>query len=92
MNLSKKWDLGIDPDVLKSLRKTPRFDAERILQIIRSLPYDPYFGDVKKMKGEENVWRRRIGNYRIFYKLKNLEMVILVFRLERRTSSTYAKR
>ena len=56
---------------------------------IRLLPYDPYFGDIKKMKGEENTWRRRTGAYRIFYKLRIAEKIILVFRVERRTSKTY---
>jgi len=41
------------------------------------------------MKGEENVWRRRIGAYRIFYKIRVSEKIILVFKLERRTSKTY---
>jgi len=41
------------------------------------------------MKGEENVWRRRVGAYRIFYELISKEKTINVFRVERRTSKTY---
>lgn len=40
-------------------------------------------------EAEENSWRRRVGNYRIFYKIYIATKVILVFRIERRTSSTY---
>ena len=67
----------------------PRFDAEAILKVIKLLPVDPYFGDIQKMKGEENSWRRRVGSYRIFYKLKIEAEIILVFRSDRRTSKTY---
>lgn len=89
MGLSENWDLQIDPGVFKTLRKIPRHDAETLLVIIRLLPTDPYFGDVQKMKGEKGTWRRRVGAYRIFYKMKTAEKILLVFRVERRTSKTY---
>jgi len=85
----ESWDLQIDPGVFKVLKKFPRKDVEAILYAIRLFPIDPYFGDIQKMKGEENSWRRRIGSYRIFYKIKIPSKIILVFRLERRTSVTY---
>lgn len=89
MNLSKNWDLRTDLDVLKVLQKIPRENAEKILKIIKLLPVNPYFGDIQKMRGEEGVWRRCIGSYRLFYKIKKESNIILVFRLERRTSNTY---
>lgn len=89
MNLSKNWDLHIDPSVLKILKKIPQHDAENLLIAVRLLPENPYFGDIQKMKGEQSAWRRRIGSYRIFYQIKSEERIILVFRLERRASKTY---
>lgn len=89
MHLSENWDLQIDPGVFKTLRKIPRHDAEALLAVVRLLSADPYFGDIQKMKGEENTWRRRSGAYRIFYKIKVSEKTLLVFRIERRTSKTY---
>lgn len=89
MDLSKNWDLEIDPNIFKTLRKIPQRDAEGILEVIRLLPANPYFGDIQKMKGEENAWRRRIGSYRIFYKIMVSERVVLVFDFDRRTSKTY---
>lgn len=89
MDLPKGWDLQIDSSVFKTLKKIPRQNAEVILNVIRLLPLNPYFGDIQKMKGENNAWRRRIGSYRIFYKIKIAERAILVFHLKRRTSNTY---
>lgn len=89
MNSSKSWDLQVDPSVFKNFKKLPRYDAEVLLNVIRLLPANPYFGDIQKMKGENYAWRRRVGSYRIFYKLKVSEKVVLVFNLERRTSKTY---
>ena len=89
MSSSVSLDLQIDSGVFKVLKKIPRHDAEAISGVIRFLPFNPYYGDIQKMKGEENVWRRRVGTYRIFYKIKISEKIILVFKLERRTSKTY---
>ena len=89
MNLSRNWDLQIDSAVCKTLKKIPRYDSEKILGVIKLLPINPYFGDIQKMKGERNSWRRRVGSYRIFFKIKIEESTILVFKLERRESKTY---
>lgn len=89
MKLPENWDLKIDPDVFKVLKKIPRYNAEAILKVVGLLPLDIYFGDIQKIKGEQDVWRRRIGSYRIFYKIKMAEKVILIFHIERRNSKTY---
>ena len=89
MNLQKNWDLQIDHNILKTLQRIPRNDVQKILEVIKLLPIDPYFGDIQKMKGTEHVWRRRVGVYRIFYNLKITEKIIIVFHCERRKSKTY---
>ena len=51
--------------------------------------FSPYIGDIEKIKGESNLWRRRIGAYRVFYEIKQEERIVHVFWVERRTSKTY---
>ena len=75
--------------VYKEIAKFPESESGRILKAIENLPLDPYFGDIEKMKDETNTWRRRIGNYRIFYDIIFETGVIYVFHIERRTSKTY---
>jgi len=89
MNLDVNWKLRIREKVYKDLKKFPQKDQERIFRVIEQLPLKPYSGDIEKMKGEENIWRRRVGAYRIFYEIISQERVIHVFRVERRTSKTY---
>ena len=89
MSSKENWVLKIDPGVFKTLKKLPRKDSERLIFIIEALASNPFSGDIQKLEGEENVWRRRIGAYRIFYEIYSFEKIILVFRLERRTTKTY---
>ena len=89
MNSRENWDLQVDPAVFKFLKKIPKGYVAAILEVIKFLPANPYFGDIQKMKGGGEVWRRRVGAYRIFYKVKTSEKVILVFSVERRGSKIY---
>lgn len=89
MNLKKNWVLKIDRDVYKDLLRFHKDYAKKILNIIENLPSDPYFGDIKKIKGEKFLWRRRVGSYRIFYDLYPNENLIYALWVERRTSKTY---
>jgi len=89
MNSNKNWVLQIDDSVFKFLARIPRQDGERILQAIQDLPKDPFRGDIQKMKGEINIWRRRVGSYRFRYELISDEKIIHVFLAERRDSKSY---
>jgi mRNA-degrading endonuclease RelE of RelBE toxin-antitoxin system len=31
------------------------------------LAEDPFSGDIIKLEGAENRWRRRVGSYRVFF-------------------------
>ncbi len=89
MSLEENWILQIDPSLIKSLKRLPQKDGRRILSVIESLSSDPFAGDIQKMKGEDNVWRRRIGSYRIFYEVVLKKKIVHVYHVERRTSTTY---
>ena len=83
------WELRIDGFVKKQLKKLPRQDAGRIFSIIQSLVTNPYAGDIEKMQGERDTWRRRVGVYRIIYEIDVKKKIIIVADVRRRTSKTY---
>ncbi len=90
MNSSAGWILRIRDSVWKYLAPFPRKYREKIVAIIeRELPLNPYAGDIEKLEGKEDVWRRRVGAYRIFYEIRPRKRTIYVFRVERRSSKTY---
>lgn len=90
MNLNADWQLRIRDRIWKDVAKFPGKDRERIIRVIeRGIIFNSYSGDIEKMKGEENSWRRRVGVYRIFYEVIAHEKIIYIFHIERRTSKTY---
>lgn len=89
MSLSANWQLEVRDKVWKDIAGFPGADQKMIVRALDILVLNPLSGDIQKMKGEENTWRRRVGAYRIFYELRSGEKIIYVFRIERRTSKTY---
>lgn len=90
MNSNADWKLKIRDRIWKDLARFPGKDRERIVEVIeKEIILNPYLGDTEKMNGEENIWRRRVGAYRIFYEFIPKTKIIYVFRVERRTSKTY---
>ena len=86
---NKIWRLDVDASVRKKMQRIPVVDADAIEAAIDRMSLDPYRGDVEKMKGEENAWRRRVRAYRLFLRIYPGLRRVFVYKLERRTSTTY---
>lgn len=59
----------------KFIDKLPKNDRVRIAKAIQSLPAGE---DIKKLKNHDNLFRLRVGSYRIIYEVKNNELVVVV--------------
>lgn len=69
--------------VRKDFRKIPERDANKILKEIQLLSEDPLPIHSKKLKGEE-LFRIRIGSYRVIYSIKDNKMIIAVVKVGHR--------
>ena len=50
---------------------------------------NPLQGDVRKLQGGEEGYRRRVGDWRIFFDVYPEEHRVVVTAIERRISTTY---
>jgi mRNA-degrading endonuclease RelE of RelBE toxin-antitoxin system len=81
------WELLVTKSAKKELANLPNHDQIRIERTLDAIQIDPFDGDIKRL--QPPAWRRRIGNYRIFYDLHVEQHLIVVTAIERRTSTTY---
>ena len=81
------WQLLVTKSARKELAKLPNPDQVRLERALDALQSDPFSGDIKRLQPLK--WRRRVGNYRIFYDLLLEEQLIVVTAIKRRTSTTY---
>ncbi|MBI2669895.1 MAG: type II toxin-antitoxin system RelE/ParE family toxin [Candidatus Yanofskybacteria bacterium] len=83
------WKVIIDPSVAKGLKKINRTDRYYIKGAIDEMNLNPYTGDIRNITGQTNIWRKRVGAYRIFYEINLSLKIVHIFKIERRTSTTY---
>jgi mRNA interferase RelE/StbE len=81
------YQLKLLSGIEKQLRRFPSSDRVRVVQAMRSL------GDAPRPSGSthllENLYRIRVGNYRILYAVFDTELVVLICKVARRTEVTY---
>ena len=52
-----------------------------VYPILRGNPH--YGGNIKKLKGEyKEIYRFRIGNYRLFYKIDEADLLVFIINIE----------
>lgn len=83
------WQILVTKSASKQVKRFPKKDSLRIEQTIDEMGDNPFFGDIQKIEGEENTWRKRVGNYRIKYIVEIDKRLIYIFEIKRRTSNTY---
>lgn len=71
------------PSAAKVLSKLETPVRRRIARRIDRLAQDPR-GDAVKLRGADDVWRARAGDYRILYEVEDDRLVILVIKVGHR--------
>jgi len=72
------FEILYKPSTEKDLSLLPRSARERILSAIGRLVVDPFPSQSVKLKGAEQLYRLRIGNYRVIYKVEPTAKRIIV--------------
>jgi len=81
----KKWTVNkISNSVRKEIENLDLKLQEEIIKNFECLEYNPFLGDVKKVKGKKNIYRKRIGEYRFYFKtipqLNNIHILLFNYR------------
>jgi len=77
-----KIELKREPE--KFIRKQSRKIQIQLISALRKLQKDPRPRQAKKLSGLDELYRIRVGNYRIVYTIRNKILIILVLRIAHR--------
>lgn len=69
------YRIVIERPAMKFLLKQPQEQRERILKAIQGLPD---VGDIKPMSGHKDIYRLRVGSYRVIYTVENDLLIVRV--------------
>ena len=77
------FEIVFKSSVRRDFRGIPPEDAKRILSVIDDLAHTPVPPAARKLAGHE-VWRIRIGRYRVLYEIARDEVIITIIKVGHR--------
>ena len=79
-----KYKIEISSTAERQLKKINREDQIRILRSISLLAQNPRPDGCRKFKGYKDVYRIRIGNYRVIYEIDGTKIVVTIIKIGHR--------
>jgi len=79
------YSISIKPSALKELSRLPKAIVKKTEKAIDALAKEPRPVGVKKLKGiEEDLYRIRVGDYRIIYSIEDEIKIIDILKIGHR--------
>ena len=79
-----KYRVEVTRTAERQLGKLPKLDQVRVVKVIFELASDPFPKGSRKLTGYEDVYRIRIGRYRILYSVSQKTLIIIVLKVGHR--------
>ena len=79
-----RYRIELKPSAAKSLDRLPVDLQKRIVRAVELLAGNPRPPGVVKMAGDDNLWRVRVGDFRIVYEIHDDILLVLVLRIGHR--------
>jgi mRNA interferase RelE/StbE len=79
------YAVELKPSARKELESLPDTVLTRVIRKIESLARDPRPAGCKKLKGYNDTWRVRIGDWRIVYIVNDAARLVSVTRVAHRS-------
>lgn len=80
----QRYRIELKPSAAKALAGIPHPDRLRIARRIDALAGDPRPAGAVKLAGEDELYRVRVGDYRIVYQIQDRVLMVLVVRIGHR--------
>jgi mRNA interferase RelE/StbE len=75
------YRIEVTPRAQKDLKALPIRDRQRVADQIDALKTNPRPQNCKKLKGREDFYRIRAGDYRVVYRVEDKVLLILFVRI-----------
>ena len=77
----RRYRIEFAKPAVKQFQDLPRDAQERIAPHINALAETPRPRGVKKLKGQDDQYRIRVGDYRVIYTIQDERLIVLVIRI-----------
>lgn len=77
----KVYRIEVTPRAQKDLKALPTRERQRVAEQIDALKIDPRPTGSRKLRGREDFYRIRAGDYRVVYQIEDEVLLILIVRV-----------
>ncbi len=78
------YSIEISRTAEKQLERLPRDEQQRVATAITALGLDPYPPGSRKLTGYDDIFRIRIGRYRVLYSVAAQKLLIIILKIGHR--------
>lgn len=78
------FDIEVSRTAEKQIKKLGREDQIRVLRTIRGLADEPRPRGCRKLRGYDDIFRIRVGTYRVIYSVDEGRIVIVILKVGHR--------
>jgi mRNA interferase RelE/StbE len=82
-----KYSVELKPSARKELERLPAKMIERIFPKLEALGDEPRPDGCRKLKGGQQEWRIRVGEYRVVYTIDDAKLRVSVTRIRHRSDA-----
>ena len=83
------FEIIFSPKSCKQIKSFDKELKERIKKAALEIGNNPWHKGIIKVRGYENIRRKRVGNYRILYTIDKERKELLIVKIEKRSETTY---
>jgi mRNA interferase RelE/StbE len=76
-----RYRIEVSATAERQIRRLPRADQLRVIRVIQALATDPRPPGCRRLSGHDDVFRVRIGRYRVLYSIEDRRLVIIVLKV-----------
>jgi len=80
-----QYSVGYESAARKELGKLDKQVARRVARAIFALGTNPRPAGCRRLVGYDDLWRIRIGDYRVIYTIKDAGLIVLALRIAHRS-------
>jgi mRNA interferase RelE/StbE len=86
VSAARSYTVEYDPKAAKELGKLDKPVARRIAKAIAELQADPRPSGCRTLVGYPDLYRIRVGHYRVIYTIKDAELIVLALHVAHRST------
>jgi len=78
------YTVEVETKAAREIRDLPKSDQRRVVAKIETLAANPRPAGSTKLEGNSNLWRVRVGDYRILYEIRDQKLIVMVVKVGHR--------